>query len=240
MPAFTWIEAPNKAEHWRTTHTCARINNRQMISIGGIPGDNLGNIATMTEGDALPNGLALFDMTTLEWTTKYGPNAAAYKPADIVTANYKTTGTYPQLWSDPALEQIFVRKDAPQNPSGTSTGTPTGTLAGTDSSAKSTSTNIDEAASKSKASIGAIVGGVIGGVAVIAIIASAIFFWRRRIQQQKNLPQVGPQNKDYVSVSQVPQDTSEMWTMGNIPETSGNPIHELQNTVKTFELGPGK
>lgn len=229
-----------------------------MISIGGIPGDDLGNIATMVEGDALPNGLALFDMTTLEWTTKYNPDAAAYKPADIVTASYKTTGTYPQLWSYPALEQIFVRADSPQDPSGTSTGTPTST----GSSDASASTNTDQEAQKTKAPVGAIVGGVIGGVAVIAIIA-AILFWRHR--SQKKASQYGPENKDYSSVSQVPHGTSEMWTkgnipealgkavepvksemwtVGNIPETAGNPIHELPNTskvkVKLFELGPGK
>ncbi|KFY34680.1 hypothetical protein V494_06561 [Pseudogymnoascus sp. VKM F-4513 (FW-928)] len=246
LPSFTWIEAPNKAEYWRTTHTCTRVNNRQMISIGGLPGDTQGSISK-TEIDALPNGLALFDMTTLEWTTKYDPDVAAYKPADIVTASYKTTGTYP-LWSDPDLEKIFVRTDAPQDTSGTSTGTPTGT----DSSGDSTSTNTDQEAPKKKAPIGAIAGGVVGGVAVIAIIAG-ILFWRR-IQQKKGLSKkyksVPHGTSEMWTMGNIPEAggkavqpvKSEMWTMGNIPETAGNPIHELpaDKARRITEIGPGK
>jgi hypothetical protein len=46
-----------------------------------------------------------------------------------------------------------------------------------------------------KTPVGAIVGGVIGGLALLLVITSAIFFWRRCVQRKRNIP--GPGNKGY-------------------------------------------
>ena len=57
------------------------MGERQVLSIGGTDG-------SASEADPAPQGLLLFDMTSLEWKDSYDANAAAYERSETVKKWY--------------------------------------------------------------------------------------------------------------------------------------------------------
>jgi glycosidase len=76
-----------------------------MLSIGGFinPDD-----WTLNDQNPWPNGLGIFDMTTLSWTKGYDPDALAYERPSLVSQFYTDNSRYPTVWGDPELESIFT------------------------------------------------------------------------------------------------------------------------------------
>jgi hypothetical protein len=158
LPAFTWIQVTTESAYQRAAHTCRTIGNRQMISIGGVVNAN----STFT--DPWANGLGIFDMTGLTWTSNYDATTAPYVPSKPVAAYYNSSSRYPSAWASQDLKAIF-------QDTGATTVTTNGTKTGVPAAKKS--------------NVGAIAGGAIGGLALIAVVGCACFFLWRRSRKEK-------------------------------------------------------
>lgn len=169
LPAFAWFKANYTAVQSRHKHTC-EVFGRQMLSIGGwsTTDNNLGHLST----DRFLQGLGIFDLTAMQWSSSYDANAEPYQTPDVVKAWYAANGTSPTRWDDPAVQKFFERAST-SNP---------GSSAGTASeSPNPTPTPSSGTTSKSSSShAGAIAGGVIGGVAALVFVAGSIFWLLRR------------------------------------------------------------
>ena len=77
IPGFVWFQIPDSNLSPRRSHTCNAAGNRQMIVIGG------GNV-DYRDPDPLTQGLGVFDMTDLRWSSSYNSSAAPYNTPTLV------------------------------------------------------------------------------------------------------------------------------------------------------------
>ncbi len=99
LPAFRWFRAPYAARRPRHAHTCHVVGQRHLLSVGGVDttqdrplaggGGSALDLATFATRDPFPQGLGLFDITRLNWTTRYEANAAPYEQSAPVAAYYR-------------------------------------------------------------------------------------------------------------------------------------------------------
>lgn len=79
IPSFTWKRV-YRGDSPRYGHTCHLTGHRQMLTVGGMASDE-----PMPSCDRERAGVAVFDMTDLEWRSVYSPSAPAYQvPGPIV------------------------------------------------------------------------------------------------------------------------------------------------------------
>ena len=176
LPAFSWIRAGKPSEIRRRALSCQVIGNRQMLLIGGNLFANDGK----TRVDPWPNGMAVFDLSAMEWTDgKFDHSAELYRRASVVQDLYQRSTP---VWDDPALATIFPFRQALTV---SVTASATAGNATTTQPTAVPSPILEEKDSKTDHT-GAIVGGVIGGVAAIALIAGCACVLRRRKKQVHN------------------------------------------------------
>lgn len=180
LPAFEWIKVQYSPAHPRHGHSCHTVGNRQMLVIGGVDSlaDTLSSTAitldeaTFATADQFTQGLAIFDMSALTWSSGYDANAAAYEQSTPVQTYYSSNSRDPATWSSPGLQALFqtthfttasTTSSTPSNPTTTPTSTPL----------KSSNT-------------GAVAGGIVGGVAGLTILAGLGWFLYRRRSRKQN------------------------------------------------------
>lgn len=110
LPAFEWIKVNYPPANPRHGHTCHTIGQRQMLVIGGV--DSLASTvsqaaptldkATFVKADQFTQGLAIFDMSALTWSSGYDANASVYQQSAPVQAYYSSryvlsSSFHPQL-----------------------------------------------------------------------------------------------------------------------------------------------
>ena len=106
LPAFHWISVPYNPQNPRHAHTCEAVGGSQIISIGGV--DSNSQVTTGFDDkieastfDSAPDpntqGLAIFDMTFLEWADKYTANAPPYEQSDEIKEIYANPQQYVML-----------------------------------------------------------------------------------------------------------------------------------------------
>jgi hypothetical protein len=91
VPSFTWTKVYS-GNNPRFGHTCHRAGKRQMLSVGGSL--DAATYAVETSGNSFNlsritcdrrEGVAIFDLSTLEWVSMFDPYAADYEvPAKVV------------------------------------------------------------------------------------------------------------------------------------------------------------
>ncbi|KAK1826104.1 hypothetical protein QBC39DRAFT_269751 [Podospora conica] len=167
LPGFVWTKLPEPPAGPRSEQTCVVVGKRQILSIGGADRQTQG--AGMTQKDEAPNGLLLFDMSTLKWKDSYDAKAAAYQRADAIKALY-SQGSDKVEWADGDVQKLFATETQAGGASGGGTGDPL-----TSSSASGTN-------------VGAIAGGVVGGVVALAAIAALVWFLRRKKKGTDEVP----------------------------------------------------
>ena len=177
LPAFVWFKADYTPQYPRFRHTCEVVGTRQMLSIGGHPfiDNNLG----IYSRDPFLQGLGIFDMTDLQWKSKYDAGAEDYKTPRVIKDWYRENGSSPEKWNDPAVQRFFEKAG---------TTAPGSSSAGTISPSLSPTSTNPAAASPSNSSTskkGAIAGGVVGGVGGVALIAGLAFLILRRKRKQR-------------------------------------------------------
>ncbi|KAJ9611459.1 hypothetical protein H2200_004643 [Cladophialophora chaetospira] len=213
LPAFQWFRAHRPDTTRRTGHRCQLIGNRSMLVIGG----GLFANSDLTKVDPHPNGLGIFDLSTLQWTTTYNATAPAYERPTMVQDYYSENHTVPS-WSDAALSTLFPFRASLQTVPDANQTTPANSS--THSPTVSATTTPNTSSSKHGASVGAIVGGVIGGVTALVILGVGLFLWRRRKRAAR-------------SPSEHPRPEKSQ------TQISGNPVHEKDGAPPRHELGPG-
>jgi hypothetical protein len=78
-------------------HTCHVVGRRQLLSVGGadatqrvlVNGTNDLRRNLFYSRDHHPQGLAIYDITSLKWTNSYDPDAAPYEQSAPVADFYR-------------------------------------------------------------------------------------------------------------------------------------------------------
>ncbi len=97
LPAFRWFRAANAGWRPRHGHTCHVVGQRQLLSIGGadatqyrpVNGSRDMRRPMFATRDPHPQGLAVFDITSLKWTDAYDAGAAPYEQSKPVADFYR-------------------------------------------------------------------------------------------------------------------------------------------------------
>lgn len=198
IPSFTWVKAPNERAAWRAWHTCKTIGNRHMISIGGRQQEKL------DDPEPWPNGLGIFDMTTLNWTGSYDTNAQAYTRHSSIESVYTNTLGYPISWSDPALPEIFKVKSNNASSTDATTSSPA-------------STSNDTVATNSNVKI--IVPVVLCGAALLVFLIFLILYFIRRSKRQKDMrdePKINELSEETWKGEEVHADSKSPYGMAQM------------------------
>ena len=96
LPAFRWVSVEYDAQSTRFGHSCNAVGGSQILSIGGADGDPPQAIAAASayiQGvfdtpDPNAQGLAIFDMTSLTWSSQYTTGASPYEQSDLIKQVY--------------------------------------------------------------------------------------------------------------------------------------------------------
>lgn len=198
IPSFQWInitDASNLDAHLadgadisgRRQHQCAAYKDRQMLVLGGdlTKGKDSQNFGGCSKN--FP-AIRVLDLSTFKWKSNWVGDPEPYTVPDAVTRIIGGSGqggaTMKQPkggFDDSALNTIFARV-APRY-------TPPSVSAASGNPASNPDGNGD---GPSKTNTGAIAGGVVGGVAALAIIATLVFFLRRRKRRENPRPETPP------------------------------------------------
>ncbi|KAK4894464.1 hypothetical protein LTR27_007350 [Elasticomyces elasticus] len=182
LPSFTWTMLWSGTTG-RFGHSCNTAGKRQMLRTGGSLDASMyavetsGQLPNLTAMQCDPKeGVALFDLTALTWSSFYNAYAADYqlpnKVVDLIggSPDGGATMSEPIIGFNRGVSTMF------DPPAATTTAiTPT------------SSSPVTEPHHKSN--VGAIVGGVVGGVAVLCIaLGLAIWAMRRRSRKARTEP----------------------------------------------------
>ncbi|GAB1212441.1 hypothetical protein ATERTT37_001580 [Aspergillus terreus] len=101
IPSFTWKRV-YRGDSPRYGHTCHLTGHRQMLTVGGMASDE-----PMPSCDRERAGVAVFDMTDLEWRSVYSPSAPAYQvPGPIVQTIGGNTRQIAHFFREPAGDDV--------------------------------------------------------------------------------------------------------------------------------------
>lgn len=163
IPSFTWTAVFTGGASPRWGHNCHIAGKRQMITVGG-------NITNTGLCDWEAKGVAFLEMTTVTWGSVFLTNTTEFEvPQKLLEATGGTSQGGATIkepgagWTGQGLQKVFntTRKWG------------------------SSETSPNPAHEGKKSHAGAIAGGVVGGVAGLVLIASALFFLRRRHDKAK-------------------------------------------------------
>ncbi|KAK0747332.1 hypothetical protein B0T21DRAFT_278542 [Apiosordaria backusii] len=151
LPGFVWTKVPSPAPGGpRAYHSCVAVGKNQVLSVGGTLGVNFD--VDWKSPDPVPQGLLLFNMTSLRWQLEYmveGDNVPGYERAAIIRDWYQNGSLERVQWSSEKAQRMFGgSRVAGNNTPPTSSPIP----------------------------LAAIVGGVCWGVAVVVFVAALIWF----------------------------------------------------------------
>jgi hypothetical protein len=134
-----------------------------MLSMGGVDGENR-TFTAPTTADPWTYGIGILDMTELQWTNSYNPDAPAYDSPTVVKEWYKAGHLQNINWDNKDLEAIFMDTggDTPTPPASPVANTPT--------------------------SRAVIVGGAVGGVLGVAAIGMMSFLFMKRRRARAETP----------------------------------------------------
>lgn len=187
LPSFNWFKADYEAASPRHGLTCEHIGGGQVLTVGGL--DTSQNDASNqyrgvfhTE-DTFPQGLGVFDLSSLSFADSFEANRTTYDYADALSTYYKTRDRVSSSMGD-SLRAVFSVENFTTSAtavSGSSSGS-SGSSGGTSSSSSGGDSGSGTASGSgtSSSNTGAIAGGVVGGVAGVALIGAAVFFLLRR------------------------------------------------------------
>ena len=225
LPGFNWISVAYNPQYARTAHTCEAVGGSQIAIVGGYDADPPSNNVTTANAvsrsefstpDPFAQGLAIFDLQTLDFAAEYvAGGGAVYEPNEAITQFY-AQGSYSGNLLE-GVAQLMREKHFPPGTSSNSTAS-NSTLIPPSSSSSSNSPHTDYA--------GAIASGVIGGLVGIALIIVLVLLRRRRRRMQAQRSR-NPARDDA---------GNELWA----PKIDGNARAELQQPVSRLELGHGE
>ena len=108
LPGFVFFKADGPSTK-RGGQACVTVGNRQMLSIGGTEG-NLPFPDSLLKPDPWKNGLGIFDLTAMKWTSSYNHQAPAYDSPQVVKQWYSQGGLASVTWSSDVVKQLFAQR----------------------------------------------------------------------------------------------------------------------------------
>ena len=228
LPAFNWFSVEYNPQNPRAGHTCEAVGGSQIAIVGGfdanpevvsgIYNDVVESI--FSTADPFAQGLAIFDLRTLDFAAEYiAGGAAVYEPNEVITKFYAQGSYVGNLVQ--GVAQLMKEMHFPPPTSSNSTANFPPVTSSNSTASKSTSTSPSSTSPSNSPPTnhaGAIAGGVIGGFLGIAQIIALVLwlFRRRRRRMQAQLSHPLP------------------------PEIDGNARAELQQRGSRLELGCGE
>ena len=88
LPSFRWFKASNPSGGPRAYPTCHSDRSNQMIIVGGFDYTYDSILPSIWNEDPWTNGIAVFDMTTLQWKESFEASADPYVSPDMVKQFY--------------------------------------------------------------------------------------------------------------------------------------------------------
>ena len=229
LPAFNWFSAAYNPQNPRSGHTCEGVGGGQIAIIGGKDANPPVNIqgpqaeTTLSTPDPFAQGLAIFDLRTLEFASEYkAGGGAVYEPNQVISQFY-AQGSY----SKNLVDGVAKLMEETHFPSATSSNS---TASNSTLTTPPSSSSLSSSKSPHSNHVGAIAGSVIGGVLAIALII-ALVLWlsrrrRRRLQAQLSQRTTG--------------DGTVYGSKGWTHNGDGNVRAELQQPLTKLELGYGE
>uniref|UniRef100_A0A8H7TWG5 Kelch repeat protein n=1 Tax=Bionectria ochroleuca TaxID=29856 RepID=A0A8H7TWG5_BIOOC len=182
LPDFHWV-CPTALSNGpaRLHHVCVTRKN-QMISVGGAR-----SFFNFSDPDPWGNGLGILDLTELKWKNDYNASAPEYDSPDVIKEWYADAAREQPTWASDSIKAMFSTSSDNTDNNQNNTNSTTDNSDGQSTESTGGGTNV-----------GAIAGGTVGGVALIALIAFAIWFFRRRpstdIPEKAELEETSPQH----------------------------------------------
>ncbi|KAI1495891.1 hypothetical protein F5X99DRAFT_425530 [Biscogniauxia marginata] len=184
LPGFVFFKSPSNGTP-RSDHGCVVVGKgkRQLLSVGGVDGE-FRNYTSPTTADPWKQGLGIYDMSEMRWTSSFDPKAADYESPAVVRDWYVNGGLQSVRWDDDELKDLFVNSSTSYAGDG-------------DSSSDSRVTN-------STTPTSAIIGGAVGGV-VGAIAISIMAIWMTKRRHRRRLEHVSSMDDG------IPEYRPEPW-----------------------------
>ena len=229
LPAFNWFSVPYNPQNPRAGHTCEAVGGSQIAIVGGFDANpkvvtgSYGDVveSIFSTADPFAQGLAIFDLRTLNFAAEYiAGGAAVYEPNEVITQFYAQRSYVGNLVQ--GVAQLMKEMHFPNPTSSNSTANFPPATSSNPTASNSTLTSPSSSSpsnSPHTVNTGAMAGGVIGGVLGIALNI-ALVLWlsgRRRRKMQARL-------------------SNER----GAHEIDGNARAELQQPVSRLELGFGE
>ena len=220
LPAFNWFSVAYTPRSPRAGHTCEAVGGSQIAIVGGFdanPRVTQGQYSdivksTFSTADQFAQGLAVFDLRTLDFAAEYiAGGGTVYEPNGVISQFYA-------LWSysENLVEGVAQLMKETHFPPSTSFNSTASNSTITSSSSFSNRPHTNHA--------GTIAGGVIGGLLGIALIL-VLVLWRRRRRRMQARLSLNP---------------AEELGNGEAHEKDGNARAELPQPFSRLELGYGE
>ena len=195
LPAFNWFSVAYNPHSPRSGHTCESVGGSLIAIVGGIdsnPNQTTGSFndvvrSTFTSPDPFAQGLAIFDLQTLDFPAKYTTGGGTvYEPNKVIRQFYAQGSYGGNLVA--GVAQLMKVTHFPASKSSNSTASnSTSSPPSTTSSSSSPHTN----------HAGAIAGGVIGGLLGIALVVTVMLWLLRRRRRRARLAAELPQRPSW-------------------------------------------
>lgn len=192
LPSFNWFKADYEATSPRHALRCEHIGGGQILTVGGLD-TSQHDASNQYRGvfhtvDNFPQGLGIFDLSTMSFADSFAANRTTYDYADALSTYYQTRDRVSSSMGD-SLRAVFSVENFTTSAtavSGSSSGS-AGSSGGSSSSSSGGDSDSGTAADSESgsSSVGAIAGGVVGGVAGVALIGAAVFFFMRRRRESR-------------------------------------------------------
>ncbi|KAK4180191.1 hypothetical protein QBC36DRAFT_297776 [Triangularia setosa] len=237
LPGFVWTRVPSKAPGGpRSYHSCVAVGRNQVISVGGTPG---GGDNDWKSVDPIPQGLLLFNMTSLRWQTEYvveGNNVAGYQRAASIVRWYIHNPLEKIQWSSRTVEGMFrnlasnnaTTAPEPELPTDTTTGNPNGT----DITIISVAT--DAELSSGSTPLTTIVGGTVGAVVVLILLAGLGWFHLR--SKKKRVTDNNVKMESNNSIEFVDRGGKGYYLNGHPTEIEGTTAKDVSKPFARYEI----
>ncbi|KAF2140749.1 uncharacterized protein K452DRAFT_50805 [Aplosporella prunicola CBS 121167] len=179
LPAFHWIKVDYNPYRTRHGLTCHHVGGGQILVIGGLDTQSNDSGATIYETpfrgkDNFTQGLAVYDLNTLQWQDKYKAEPPAYTQPDMVRNYYKRSDDVNAEFNSTDLKSVFSKTSFPTTTNNTSRIS--------SASASSTATDVPQTLGP-----GALAGTIVGAIALMTLFLAALISYcciKRRRQRQ--------------------------------------------------------
>ncbi|QIX01373.1 hypothetical protein AMS68_006890 [Peltaster fructicola] len=213
LPLFRWFRVSTTAVG-RHRHTCSLAGHSQMVSVGGMVG-TIKDSSVGSEDLGAPDpwqqqGLGIFDMNALKWSTQYTSSAATYTSPSTIKSYIAASGPTPTSFDDDAIKSWFATKN-------TVSSSPTASTASTTTSGRS---------------VGAIVAAVVIPVVVLLALGGLAFWLLRRRRSKRSTyhySRTSYEEPMYAKTAYQGGSPLELHGASRIEEAGGAQIYELSH-----------